>query len=197
MHEQQENIKKRLQESAEKYKHRAYLKRKEVKFQVGDLAMAYVKNERFPKGTYNKLNLKNIGPFQVLRKFFANAYEIELPFDFQISPIFNVSDLYPFRDAGIQTDGTTLDGDDSSIDWQEQIPHKEQPHIEAILDKKILKKTRNKTFFQYLIKWKNKPTEDVAWMGEQEISEYNVYLEDLMKNYFLPREYDAGASSSA
>ena len=113
MHEQQENIKKRLQESAKKYKHRAYLKRKEVKFQVGYLAMAYVKNERFPKGTYNKLNLENIGPFQVLRKFFANAYEIELPFDFQISPIFNVSDLYHFRDAGIQTDGTTLDGDDS------------------------------------------------------------------------------------
>ena len=162
------------------------MKRKEVKFQVGDLAMAYVKNERFPKGTYNKLNLKNIGPFQVLRKFFANAYEIELPFDFQISPIFNVSDLYPFRDAGIQTDGTTLDGDDSSIDWQGQIPHKEQPHIEAILDKKILKKTRNKTFFQYLVKWKNKPTEDVAWMAEKEISKYNVYLEDLMKNYFLP-----------
>ena len=91
-----------------------------------------------------------------------------------------------FQDAGIQTDGMTLDGDDSSIDWKGQIPHKEQPHIEAILDKKILKKTRNKTFFQYLIKWKNKPTEDVPWMAEKEISKYNVYLEDLMKNYFLP-----------
>ena len=34
-----------------------------------------------------------------------------------------------FQDAGIQTDGMTLDGDDSSIDWKGQIPHKEQPHI--------------------------------------------------------------------
>ena len=43
----------------------------------------------------------SIGPCKVLRNFSANAYEIELPSDLQISPIFNVSDLYPFRDTGI------------------------------------------------------------------------------------------------
>ena len=41
-----------------------------------------------------------------------------------ISPIFNVSDLYPFRDAGIQSDGVTSDRDDPAIDWQGQIPQK-------------------------------------------------------------------------
>ena len=63
--------------------------------------MAYLKKERFPKWTYNKLKLKKIGSCKVLSKFSANADEIELPSDFQISPIFNVSDLYPFKDAGI------------------------------------------------------------------------------------------------
>ena len=86
--------------------------------------MDYLRKERFPKGTYNKLKLKNIGPCKVLRKFSANAYEIELPSDFHISPIFNVLDLYPFRDASIQTDGMTSDGHDSSIYWQGKNPKK-------------------------------------------------------------------------
>ena len=96
--------------------------------------MANLKNERLPKETYNKLKLKNIGPCKVLRNFSANAYEIELPSDLQISPIFNVSDLYPFRDAGIQLDGVTLYRDDPAIGWKGQIPQKEQPQIESILD---------------------------------------------------------------
>ena len=73
MHGIQETIKKRLQESIEKYKHRAYLKRRGVNFQIGDLVMAYLKKERLPKGNYNKLNLKKIGPCKVLRNFFANG----------------------------------------------------------------------------------------------------------------------------
>jgi hypothetical protein len=32
-----------------------------------------------------------------LRKFDENAYEIELPDDVGISPIFNILDLYPYR----------------------------------------------------------------------------------------------------
>ena len=80
--------------------------------------IAYLKKERFPKGTYNKLKHKKIGPCKVLRKFSANAYEIELPSDLQISPIFNVSDFYPFRDAYIQPYGVTSNRGDPAIDWQ-------------------------------------------------------------------------------
>ena len=101
MHEIQENVKNNLQESVGKYKQREDMKRREVNFQVGDLVMAYLSKERFPKRTYNKLKLKNIGPCKILRKFFANAYEIELPSKIQISPIFNVSDICPFKDLGV------------------------------------------------------------------------------------------------
>ena len=59
--------------------------------------MAHLKKERFPRGTYNKLKMKKIVPCKILRKFDANAYEIEIPDGVVIFPIFNFSDLYPYR----------------------------------------------------------------------------------------------------
>jgi hypothetical protein len=47
--------------------------------------------------------MKKIRPCRVLKKFGANAYEIELPDGIGISPIFNVSDLYPYKPEEIGT----------------------------------------------------------------------------------------------
>jgi hypothetical protein len=64
---------------------------------VGDEFLAHLRNERFPRGTYNMLKMKIIGPCKILRKFTANAYEIELLDIVGISPIFSVADLYPYN----------------------------------------------------------------------------------------------------
>ena len=40
--------------------------------------------------------MKNIGPCRIIKIFAANAYEIGLPDNVGISPIFNVADLYPY-----------------------------------------------------------------------------------------------------
>lgn len=73
------------------------MRRREVNFEVRDLVLAHLRKERFPKGEYNKLKSKKIGSCRILRKFSANAYEIELPLGVGISPIFNVAELYKYE----------------------------------------------------------------------------------------------------
>jgi hypothetical protein len=104
MKELHNRVKERLKSSSQEYKCREDQHRREIQFEVGDLILAHLRKEIFPRGTYNKLKMKNIGPCKVVRKFGANAYEIELPDEIIFSPIFNVVDLYPYRagEAGVE-----------------------------------------------------------------------------------------------
>jgi hypothetical protein len=72
-------------------------KRREVQFEVGDEFLSHLRKKMFPRGTYNKLNMKKIRPCNILRKFAENAYEIEFPNNVGISLIFNVANLYPYN----------------------------------------------------------------------------------------------------
>jgi hypothetical protein len=87
-----------LQNSNREYKRRVDEHRLKLQFEVGDQVLAHIRKERFPRGTYNKLKLKKIGPCKILRKFDENYYEIEMPEDVGISTIFNISDQYPYRE---------------------------------------------------------------------------------------------------
>jgi hypothetical protein len=48
------------------------------------------------------IKLNKIGPCKVQRKFGNNAYELKLLEDVGISPIFNVSDQYPYGEDEIE-----------------------------------------------------------------------------------------------
>ena len=95
--EMHEEVKQKLQSNNLRYKSREDLKSREVNFEEGELVMVHIKKDQFPRGTYNKLKWKKIGSCKIMRKFSTNAYEVELPSDVGISPIFNVLDLYPYH----------------------------------------------------------------------------------------------------
>jgi hypothetical protein len=143
------HIREKLQNSSREYKRRVHQHRKEIQFEVGDQVLAHFKKERFPRGTYNKLRMKKIGPCNILRKFDATAYEIKFPDDVSILPIFNISYMYPYRE-----DDMERSEDQEKIQWEKQIPIAEKPQMEKIVDQRIGKKTKRKTYFEYLVKWK-------------------------------------------
>ena len=75
----------------------ANAKGKDRKFNTGDMVLVRLRPERFPSGSFTKLHARRAGPFQVTKKLGANAYIIDLPSNFGISPIFNIEDLTEFK----------------------------------------------------------------------------------------------------
>jgi hypothetical protein len=129
MQELHNKIKERLHNSNQEYKHRANRHRRELQFEVGDLVLVHLIKERFPRGTYNKLKMKKIGPCKIIRKFEENSYEIELLDGVGISPIFNIVDMYPYR-----FDETGEKENKNEVQWLKQIHVVERPQMEKIID---------------------------------------------------------------
>ena len=98
--------------------------------------------------------MKKFGPCKIVKRHDSeNAYEVELPANLNISPIFNISDLTEYYDGG--------DSDEvADIQWSTPAATSDTKEIEEILDNCVGRCTRNKTYEEHLVKWKGRPFED-------------------------------------
>ena len=142
--------------------------------------LADLRKERFPKGEYNKLKMKIIGPCKILRKFSKNAYELEMPIGIDISPIFNVANIYPFVANDTRQIIGGKDPDDEDLQWLNQMPEAQPSEAEKVLDMKVVKSMRQKDYLEYLIKWKAHPKEDATWMSATELEAKGFSIANLI-----------------
>jgi hypothetical protein len=153
------------------YKAKADMKRRNKEFQIGDEVMVHLRKERFPVGTYNKLKMKKFGPCKIVKRHDSgNAYEVELPAELNISPVFNISDLTEFYEGGDEDEV-------ADVQWGIPAATSETKEIEEILDSRVGRSTRNRTYEEYLVKWMGRPVEDSSWLTRAEVDRLGFPLD--------------------
>jgi translation initiation factor IF-1 len=91
-----ETTKLNIEKMNEKYRIAVSKGRKEVKLEPGDLVWLHLRKERFLELRKSKLMSRAAGHFKIIAKINDNAYKLELPPEFGVSPRFNISDLRPY-----------------------------------------------------------------------------------------------------
>ena len=89
--------------------------------------------------------------------------------------------MYPYKidDTGQpEEDGDPTEPEE--VNWLKHIPTTRTVEAEAILETKVIKKTRGKEYLEYLVKWQGHPAEDSTWMSAVDLEKKGYEIDDLM-----------------
>lgn len=169
----------RAQQQMKKY---ADMKRRDVKFEVGEWVFLKLRPHRqhsVIKRIHQKLAARFYGPFQIIAKVGEVAYKLKLPDQSKIHPIFHVSLLKKaVGDFDVQEDlpkGLELAAEDDH-------------YPERVMGSRVTVRA-GVTVPQSLIQWKHKSVDDVTWEDDDVLRGQfpEFILED--KDVFEGRRY--------
>jgi hypothetical protein len=157
-HRQIERATANLKQAQEHQKQYADQRRRELTFQEGDLVLLSTANLRFLRmERAPKLLDKFIGPFPITKVVSPVAYQLQLPPQLKMHPVFHVEKLKPFKTSDqfprsmhtrpppeVQEDGA------------------EEYEVDRIVRHRRSKKHRGQT--EYLVLWKDYPESEATWI---------------------------------
>ncbi|KAA8530465.1 hypothetical protein F0562_005174 [Nyssa sinensis] len=167
----------------------ANAKRKDRQFTEGDMVLVHLRPERFPPGSFTKLHARRAGPFRVTKKLGTNAYVIDLPSDFGISPVFNIEDLTEFK--GDVDEFSAIPSPE--VTPALRVPENTAPRdeIAAILDHQFVT-TRRRGYYKFLVQWKNRPNSESVCLQASEVKRLHPHLFAAYIRQNLPESSSSG-----
>ena len=154
-------IRERLKVSNDRQKSYANMKRKDIRYEIGEKVFLKVspwkKVMRF--GKKGKLSPRFIGPYEVIEKVGLVAYRLALPPELEkIHGVFHVSMLRRYRSDPSHVVSS------ETIELRPNLRYEEEP-VEILA--REVKELRNKKIPLVKVLWRNHKTEKATWESEE------------------------------
>ena len=127
-------------------------------FNVDEYVLVHIRPERIPKMFSKKLYARAMSPYSIIHKLRSNAYLLDLPNDTDISHVFNVEDLLPYRDtfepSTLSSSVSTSEVSKGTLIVSSLQYYKEM--VDIIPDDKFVT-SKDGGFRRFLVKWHGRP----------------------------------------
>jgi hypothetical protein len=128
------------------------------KYKEGDQVWLEGKNLRLNQPTA-KLAPRRHGPFKVIKVLSPVSYQLALPTQWSIHPVFHIDLLTPYRE-------TIMHGPNYQRLVPDLVDGEEEYSVEKILDSRKFSRRQR---LQYLVKWEGYPDSDNMWVDKDDI----------------------------